>query len=146
MVALDVANAIVEGTFRAGVELKAKPLTVAVIDAGGCLTAFARQDGSSVIRPQIAEGKAFAALSMQMSSRQMGEVAAQRPAFMQALMAAANANGKPLVPVPGGVLLFTPAGELVGAVGCSGDTSDVDEQCILRAIAATGYKTAKAKL
>ena len=104
---LDQASTIIEASFVKGLELNAKPLTVAVLDQGGQLRAFQRQDGSSLLRPEIALGKAWGALGMGQNSRQLAQVATERPSFMAAAIAA---SGGRLVPVPGGVLLREVAG------------------------------------
>ncbi len=133
---LDQASTIIEASFVKGLELNAKPLTVAVLDQGGQLRAFQRQDGSSLLRPEIALGKAWGALGMGQNSRQLAQVATERPSFMAAAIAA---SGGRLVPVPGGVLLREVAGgEIWGAVGISGDTSDLDEECAIAGIEAAG--------
>ena len=133
---LKQASTIIEASFAKGLELNAKPLTVAILDQGGQLKAFKRQDGSSLLRPEIAMGKAWGALGMGQNSRQLGEVAAERPSFIAAAVAA---SGGRLVPVPGGVLIREVAeGEICGAVGISGDTSDLDAECAIAGIAAAG--------
>jgi uncharacterized protein GlcG (DUF336 family) len=133
---LKQASTIIEASFAKGLELNAKPLTVAILDQGGQLKAFKRQDGSSLLRPEIAMGKAWGALGMGQNSRQLGEVAAERPSFIAAAVAA---SGGRLVPVPGGVLIREVAeGEICGAVGISGDTSDLDEECAIAGIEAAG--------
>ena len=106
------------------------------LEQGGQLKAFERQDGSSLLRPKIALGKAWGALGMGQNSRQLAEVATERPSFMTAAIAA---SGGRLVPVPGGVLLCEVAdGEICGAVGISGDTSELDEECAIAGIEAAG--------
>jgi uncharacterized protein GlcG (DUF336 family) len=97
---------------------------VAVLDAGGHLVVLYRQDGAGYIRPQIAIGKAWGALSLGVSSRGIAGIAARVPAFFEALAVASQGR---MFPAPGGVLLRDQAGETVGAVGVSGDNSDVDE-------------------
>ena len=129
------ANTIVGTALAKGRELGLAPLTVAVLDAGGHLTAFAREDGSGILRPQIAMGKAWGALGMGFGSRALAKRAADNPAFFAALFAASEGR---LVPAAGGVLVKDAGGEVLGAVGISGDTSDKDEACALAGIAAAG--------
>ena len=129
------ANAVVAAAFDRGVELGLKPLTVAVLDAGGCVITLQRQDGSSTLRPQIACGKASSALSMGMSTRLLAEMASERPAFVSALNSIAP-NG--IIPAAGGVIIVNAAGASIGAVGVTGDTSDNDETCALHGIVASG--------
>ena len=124
------ASIIVDKALEKGRELGFKPLTVAVLDAGGHLTALNREDGSSLLRPEIAGGKAWGALGMGFGGREFARRAAGNPAFVQALSVA---SGGRIVPVPGGVLIRDKAGEIVGAAGISGDTSDNERDlCGLR--------------
>jgi uncharacterized protein GlcG (DUF336 family) len=112
------------------------PLAVAVLDAGGNLVAFQREDGCGVLRYDIAFGKAWAALGMGMSTRLIRDRLKERPAFQGALAAASAGR---FVPVPGGVLIVDVAGAAIGAVGVSGDASDKDEYCAIAAIQAAGF-------
>jgi len=112
------------------------PLAVAVIDAGGNLVAFKREDGCGVLRFDIAFGKAWAALGMGMPTRMIRDRMASRPAFQGALAAASDGR---FIPVPGGVLILDAAGQAIGAAGISGDASDKDEYCAIAAIMAAGY-------
>lgn len=132
---LETAQTILARAFEKAAELGLKPLTVAVLDAGGHVTAMARQDGSSNLRPQIAAGKAIGALAMGTGTRWLDANAQTRPHFVQALN---GASGGAIVPVAGGVLVRDAAGETVGAVGVTGDTSDNDEACALAGIEAAG--------
>jgi uncharacterized protein GlcG (DUF336 family) len=132
---LDQANTIIAQALAKGAELKLKPLGVAVLDAGGHLIAFQRQDGASFMRLDIASGKAYGALAMGAGSRWLNNVAGERPHFVNAL---ATASGGRIVPVPGGVLARDGGGDIVGAVGISGDTSDNDEACAIAGIEAVG--------
>lgn len=132
---LATANTIIDAAFAKGRELNLKPLSVAVLDAGGHLIAFQRQDGSSTLRPQIAAGKAGGALSLGVSSRKIAEMAAERPTFVTSL-GPISPHG--IVPAAGGVLVLGPDGAVIGAVGVTGDLSDNDELCALAGIAAAG--------
>lgn len=131
---LKQANAIVAAALEEGARLGLKPLTVAVLDAGGRLVALQRQDGSSNLRPEIAMGKASGALGLGVSSRKIAAMAAERPTFVAALAPLA-VDG--LVPAAGGVLIAGEGGP-IGAVGVTGDTSDNDELCALAGVAAAG--------
>lgn len=111
------------------------PLTVAVLDAGGNLVCFRREDGCGVLRADIAMGKAWGALGMGMSTRQIRDRLANRPTFQSALAAASDGR---FIPTPGGVLIIDRAGYAIGAVGISGDASDKDEFCAISAIRAAG--------
>ena len=131
------SNSIIATAFAKAKELDLKPLGVAVLDAGGHLVAFQRQDGASFLRPEIASGKAFGALATGMGSRALGKTAVERPHFMVGLSGVADGR---IVPVPGGVLIRTVDGEIIGAVGISGDTSDNDEACAIAGIEAAGFR------
>ncbi len=132
---LDQAQTIVEKALAKGREMKMNPLTVSVVDDGGHLKAFARSDGpGAALRPQVATGKAFGAVGMGRSSRQLGGMFQERPHFGAALVAASEGR---LVPVPGGVLIKS-GEEIIGAVGVSGDTSDNDELAAVAGIEAAG--------
>jgi len=123
---------IIDGAIQAGQKKQAPPLTIAVLDDGGHLKAFQRQDQASMMRPEIAIAKAWGAIGMGMSSRDLSEVAQQRPDFVNALTTMAQGQ---LMPVPGGVLILNQQKEVIGAVGISGDTSDNDEQYAIAGIA-----------
>jgi len=132
---LDLANKLIVAAFEKGRELKLQPLTIAVLDAGGHLVAFQRQDGSSIMRPQIATGKAYSALAIGISSRKIAAMAAERPTFVAALSPVATHG---IIPAAGGVLIAGADGTAIGAVGITGDTSDNDEACALAGIKAIG--------
>lgn len=134
-ITLNQANTIIAAAFDKGRELGLKPLTVAVLDPGGHLLALHRADGASTLRPEIATGKAAGALAMGLSSRKIGEMAAERPTFIASL-AALQPQG--LIPAAGGVIVVSDTGEPLGAVGVTGDTSDNDEACALAGIEAAG--------
>jgi uncharacterized protein GlcG (DUF336 family) len=131
---LDSAARLVDAALEHARTLKLKPLTVAVLDAGGHLVAFKRQDRSGILRPDIAQGKAWGALGMGIGGRALAERAQQAPAFFVAL---ASASGGRVIPVPGGVLIKS-GEEIVGAVGISGDHPDNDEACAIYAIEQAG--------
>jgi uncharacterized protein GlcG (DUF336 family) len=127
------ATTIIEHALKKGRQTNCAPLAVAVLDEGGHLKAFAREDGAGILRQQIATGKAWGALGMGFGSRTLAKRATDNPAFFSALFAASDGR---LVPAAGGVLIKDGAGEVVGAVGISGDTSDKDEACALEGIQA----------
>lgn len=134
-ISLGQANAIVAAALAKGADLQLKPLSVAVLDPGGHLVAFARGDGASTMRPQIACGKAGGALALGVSSRTIATMAAERPTFVAALTGLSQHG---LIPAAGGVIVTDAAGAVLGAVGVTGDTSDNDEECALAGIAAAG--------
>jgi uncharacterized protein GlcG (DUF336 family) len=132
---LKTADRLANGVLEAGKQRQSQPLTVAVLDPGGHIVVVKRDDESGIMRSEIAFGKAWGALGMGLASRTLFERAKSAPSFFAAL---ASASGGRMIPVPGGVLIRTTEGRLVGAVGVSGDTSDVDEQCAVSAIEAVG--------
>jgi uncharacterized protein GlcG (DUF336 family) len=131
------ASTIVDVALKTGREKNFQPLTVAVLDAGGHLVAFKREDKSGILRYDIAYSKAWGALGMGFGSRTLAERAANTPQFFNALYAA---SGGRMVPAPGGVLIRDAGGDVIGAVGISGDTSDKDEACAIAGIGAAGLK------
>ncbi len=134
---LSLADKIIDTALAKAAEIGLKPLTVAVLDAGGHLVAFKRQDTSAILRPQIASGKAYGALAVGAGSRWLNANAETRPHFIQALN---GVSGGAIVPVPGGVLIRDgEGGEIIGAVGISGDTSDNDEAAAVAGIEAAGF-------
>ena len=135
LLALAAAEQIIDGALAAGRKAGLAPLTVAVLDVGGHLVAFRRQDGSGILRPDIAIGKAWGALGMGISSRAISQRLGARPAFQGALAAA---SGGRFVPVPGGVLVLDQDGQVLGAVGISGDASNHDERCAILGVRAAG--------
>jgi len=137
-ITLGQAEQIVAGALAEGRRQGFMPLTVAVLDPGGCLVVLKREDGSGILRPDIAIGKAWAALGMGVPTRRLRDRLADRPAFQAALAAA---SGGRFVAVPGGVLLKDAAGATIGAVGVSGDTSDKDELCAIMGARAAGLAT-----
>ncbi len=135
-ITLAQAERIIEVTLAKAAELGLKPLTVAVLDAGGHLKALARQDGASTLRPEMAQGKAHGAIALGIGSRAIFERAQHQAFFVQAVNALAGGS---LVPVPGGVLVRDGGGAILGAVGVTGDTSDNDEICAVAGIEAAGF-------
>lgn len=138
---LDLAARIVDEAIAAGRKEGLLPLAIAVLDAGGNLVAFKREDGCGVLRFDIARGKAWAALGMGMSTRAIRDRMAQRPAFQSALAAASDGR---FIPVPGGVLILQ-NDKAIGAVGISGDASDKDEYCAIVAIKSAGLASEPAE-
>jgi len=135
MLSFETAHNLANAVLREGRRRNSSPLTVAVLDAGGHPVVLLREDGAGFIRPDIASGKAWGALGLGFSSRGVASVAARVPAFFTALTVAAEGR---VFPAPGGVLLRTPADGVVGAVGVSGDSSDVDEACAIAAALEVG--------
>ena len=135
-ISLRKAKTIISKALAKGAEMELKPLSVVVLDAGGHLKAFERQDGASIGRFEIARGKAFGALALGIGSRAINARAEQQAYFVEALSAAYE--GK-IVPVPGGLLVRDKKGAVIGAVGVTGDTSDNDEAAGTAGIEAAGF-------
>ena len=136
-VTLAQASTIVDAVLKKARELKQMPQTVVVLDSGGHVVCAKREDGSGIIRFEVAVGKAYGALGMGWGSRTMMERAAQNPNFLTSVVAASEGR---LVPNPGGVLIRDGSGNVTGAVGISGDTGDNDEIIAVAGIEAAGLK------
>ena len=134
-VTLAQAAIIVDKALEHGRSLKLKPLTVAVLDAGGHLVALKREDNSSLLRPQIAQGKAWGVLGMGFGGREFARRAAAHPTFIAAINVASEGR---IIPAPGGVLIRSGDGTVIGSVGISGDVSEQDEACAVHGIRAAG--------
>ena len=129
---LDQAMKIVEVGFSHGRKTNCLPLGIAVLDPGGHLISFAREDGTSFLRPAIAQAKAWGALGMGMGSRALEN----RPdRFMMTLN---SVSGGKTLNAPGGVIIRDQEGKILGAVGVTGDVSDRDEACAVAGIEAVG--------
>ena len=128
------AKIIIRKALEKGKELGFKPLSVAVLDAGGHLIAFERSDGAAPGRVAIATGKAYGAVMLGMPGRAQMARAEQQAYFMQAVNGALQGQ---VVPVPGGVLIRDAKLNVVGAVGVTGDLSDNDEICAIAGVEAT---------
>ena len=136
-VTLAQASSIVDAALKKARDLKQMAQTVVVLDTGGHLVCAKREDGSGIIRFEVAVGKAYGALGMGWGSRTMMERAAQNPNFLTAIAAA---SGGRLVPNPGGVLIRDAGNQIIGALGISGDTADNDEIIAVAGIEAAGLK------
>ena len=136
-VTLAQASTLVDAALKMARDQKQMPQTIIVLDAGGHVVCAKREDGSGIIRYDIAFGKAYGALGMGWGSRTSMERAAQNPNFFAAVEAA---SGGRLVPNPGGVLIRDAGNVIVGAVGISGDTGDNDEIIAVAGIEAAGLK------
>ena len=136
-VTLAQASSIVDATLMKARELKQMSQTVVVLDSGGHLVCAKREDGSGIIRFEVAVGKAYGALGMGWGSRTMMERAAQNQNFLTAIVAA---SGGRMVPNPVGVLIRDAGNHVLGAVGISGDTGENDEIIAVAGIEAAGLK------
>ena len=134
-ITLAQATIIIEAALGKGRELALKPLSVVVLDNRASLVAAMSEDGVSQMRARIAHGKANAAIALGLGTRALMNRAEQQAYFIQAINGLAGGD---MVPVPGGVRIRDDAGQLLGAIGISGDTSDNDEAAALAGIAAAG--------
>lgn len=134
---LERANLICTAALQTGRSLGLAPLVVAVLDAGGHLVAFQREDNAGILRFDIAFGKAWGAIGMGFGSREFLARTQANPTFVAML---GTASGGRVIPVPGGVLIKSHDGTLLGAVGISGDVSDQDEACCVAGIKAAGFE------
>jgi uncharacterized protein GlcG (DUF336 family) len=132
---LEQANKIIAAALAKSHEAGYKPMGIAVLDEGGALKAFAREDGASMFRFEIARGKAWGAVGMGISSRALGERAKVNPNFFVAL--ASTAEGK-FLPQTGAVVIKDASGKVIGAVGASGGTGDEDEAICIAGVTAAG--------
>ncbi len=130
------ANRIIAIALKKAAELDLKPIGVAVLDPGGHLVAFQRQDEASILRFEIAFGKAYSALAVGVGSRAVARMAVERPHLALGL---SGVSGGKIVPLPGGVLILR-NGEIIGAVGVTGDTSDNDELCAVCGVEGIGLE------
>jgi uncharacterized protein GlcG (DUF336 family) len=137
-ISLAEANKIIAGTFASARRRKAWALAAIVLDAGGRVKSFQKQDGASLMRFEIAYGKAFAALALNRSSRQVLAKAKEKPPFMQSLIELADG---PIFLEAGGQLIRDKSGEIVGALGVTGDVNEVDDLCAMDGIRGAGFLT-----
>lgn len=140
---LEAASAIIEEALKLRKEHALLPLTIVVLDAGGKIVAVKSEDGSGIMRFEVAMGKAWGALGMGISSRLIRDRLEMRPVFQTALAVASEGR---LIPVPGGVLVEDNEGHTVGAVGISGDTSEKDEYCAIKGIQKACLKSEPAEI
>ena len=137
-ISLDEAVKLINGTFAAAAERKLRPLTAVVLDAGGRVKAALKQDGCSMLRFEIAYGKAYAALSLGRSSRLVLQKSREKPIFMQNLQQLAQG---PMFLEGGGQLVRDAQGEVIGAVGVTGDINEMDDLAAVAGIHAAGFKS-----
>src|SRR5437899_8281185 len=137
-ITLDEAMTIINGCFAAAKSHKLRPLTAVILDAGGRLKAALKQDGCAMLRFEIAYGKAYASLSMGRPSRLVLQKQREKPVVMENLSELADG---PMLLEAGGQLIRDAAGEVIGAIGVTGDAGEMDDVCAAAGIHAAGYKT-----
>ncbi|CAI8972596.1 MULTISPECIES: GlcG/HbpS family heme-binding protein [Pseudomonas] len=132
---LITATHIASNAIRIARQSGIKPLAAAVLDAAGHPLAVLRDEQASFLRPQIATGKARGCLGMGFGGRELARRAQAMPAFFDAIN---SLTAGEVIPVAGGVLIRNTEGQMLGAIGISGDTSDNDERCAVQAIDQAG--------
>ena len=137
-ITLDEAVKIISATFAEAKRRNAYPLTAVLLDAGGRMKAAMKQDGASLLRFEVAYGKAYAALALGRSSRMALQKAKEKPLFMENFMELADG---PMFLEIGAQLIRDKDGEVIGALATTGDTGEVDELCVIAGIRACGFKT-----
>lgn len=134
-ITLDQALRIAQSTLAEGRRLNLAPLTVVVLDQSGRHKTLLREDGCSLLRPEIAHGKAYGAIGLGLGGQELAKRAQSMQGFMNAY---SDLTRGAAVPVPGGVIVRDEGGIILGAVGVSGDTSANDEVCAVAAITSVG--------
>jgi len=137
-VTLDQANRIIAAILERGAKLDCRPISVIVVEPGCKVKAFQKEDGSSMIRFEMALGKCYAALALGRSSKLVKVRAEEKPVFMEYLN---SASGRQIFAEGGGMQIRDKNGEVIGAVGVTGDTEDRDEELAVHGIHAAGLKT-----
>ena len=137
-ITLSQANEMIAAIIKRGIEMDCRPMSVVVVEPGCKPKAFQKEDGSSMIRFEMAFGKAYAALALGRSSKLVRVRAQEKPIFMDYLIGASNEQ---IFPEGGGLLIRAADGEVIGAVGVTGDTEDRDEELAAHGIHAAGLKT-----
>jgi uncharacterized protein GlcG (DUF336 family) len=132
---LAVAATIIDAALAEGAQRNFRPLTAVVLDAGGHLVVLKRGDGANLLATKIATGKAWGALGMGFGGRELERHAARRPQFYNSLIEMSGGN---IVTLPGSALIRNADGELLGAVGVTGDTGNNDELCAVAGVKAAG--------
>ncbi len=136
-ITLDQANTVIAGAIARAKALGLKPLSIIVLDAGGRVKAFQKQDGSALLRFEIAYGKAFAALGMGRSSKLVLQKYRDKPKFIDNLE---KLSDGPIFLEGGAQLILDEFGEVVGAVGITGDSNEMDDDCAFAGIREAGFE------
>ena len=140
---LDGASANLDSALAYGRAENLLPLTVVMLDAGGKIIVSKSEDGSDIVWSDTALGKVWGALGMGISSRLIRHRLPARPAFLTSLAAVADRR---FVPVPGGVLIEDVEGFTSSAISISGDKSEKDEYCAIRAVQDAGLRGEPAEI
>jgi uncharacterized protein GlcG (DUF336 family) len=137
-ITLDAANAIIEGALADGRSKNAKPLAVVVLDDSGHMVAAQREDDATMFRIDVALGKAWGAVAFTESSRDIAARAERNPNFLNTMSVL---SGGRILPNPGALLIYDDDGNVLGAVGISGDAGAKDEDFAAAGIAAAGLRS-----
>jgi len=137
-ITLDQAVKIINGAFAEAKRRNAYPLTAVLLDAGGRMKAALKQDGASLLRFEVSYGKAYASLAMGRTSKMVLQKAKEKPLFMESFMELADG---PMFLEGGGQLIRDKEGEVIGAIGLTGDTNEVDDLCAIAGIHSAGFKS-----
>ena len=137
-ITLDEAVKVINETFAEAKRRNAYPLTAVLLDAGGRVKAVLKQDGASLLRFEVSYGKAYAALAMGRQSRLVLQKAKEKPLFMDSFLELADG---PMFLEGGGQLIRDASGEVVGAIGVTGDVNETDDASAIAGIHACGFKT-----
>jgi uncharacterized protein GlcG (DUF336 family) len=138
VIKLEQAERIIDAILARSRELNCRPMSVVVVEPGGPIKAFKKEDGSSMMRFEMAFGKAYAALALGRSSTLVRLRAEERPMFMEYLLKASDGR---IFPEGGGVLIRDNVGEVIGAVGVTGDAQERDEELAVYGVRAAGLRT-----
>ena len=134
---LNEANTIIAATFAAAKKHKCRPMSAIILDAGGRVKAFQKQDHASMLRFEVCYGKAYGALALGRPSKLVLQKANEKPLFMQSVE---NLADYPLFLEGGGQLIRDKSGEVVAAIGVTGDANEMDDICAIAGIHAGGYR------
>ena len=135
---LSQANRMIAAIIKRGIELDCRPISVVVVEPGCIVKAFQKEDGASMLRFEMAFGKAYAALALSRTSKLVRIRNEEKPAFMRYLM---DVSGDRIFAEGGGMQIRDKNGEVIGAVGVTGDTEERDEELAIHGIHAAGLKT-----
>jgi uncharacterized protein GlcG (DUF336 family) len=138
IITLAQAEQLIDAILSRAAELNCRPLSVIVVEPGCKVKAFKKEDGSSMLRFEMAYGKAYAALALGRSSKLVKVRAEEKPSFMRYL---ASASSDQIFAEGGGQQIRDAKGEVIGAVGVTGETEERDEELAAHGIRAIGLKT-----
>ena len=117
---LKTAKAMAEAADKKASDMGIK-VHIAIVDDGGNLKYFLRQDGAPLVAEKISQMKAFTAVEMEKSTADVGEVSK------------AETPGIELVPnlikFGGGIPIQNAKGQILGGIGVSGASKEDDATC-----------------